>query len=66
VDAGRNRSDLRLFFAQQHAQPDFREPPILAHGRIESRAIRTSARLNDYLVPDRKLASPPGITIHAA
>lgn len=42
-------ADLRLFFAQQHAQPDFREPPILAHGRIESRAIWTSARLNDYL-----------------
>ena len=30
-------------------QPDFRESPDLAHGRIEQRSIWTSTRLNDYL-----------------
>ena len=28
---------------------DFSEPPTLAHGRIEQRAIWTTTRLNDYL-----------------
>jgi predicted transposase YbfD/YdcC len=39
---------IRLLFAERGA-PDFQEPPTLAHGRIESRAIWTSTRLNDYL-----------------
>lgn len=42
-------ADLRLFFEERRAQPDFREPLTLAHGRIENRAIWTSERLNDYL-----------------
>jgi predicted transposase YbfD/YdcC len=42
-------ADLRLFFAEGRGQPDFREPPTLAHGRIESRAIWTTDRLNAYL-----------------
>lgn len=42
-------ADLRLFFENDRDQPDFREPPTPGHGRIESRAIRTSDRLNDYL-----------------
>jgi len=42
-------ADLRLFFEAGRAQPDFREPPTLAHGRIESRAIWTTTCLNDYL-----------------
>ncbi len=41
-------ADIRLIFADR-GQPDFREPPTLAHGRIEQRAIWTSTRLNDYL-----------------
>jgi hypothetical protein len=41
-------ADIRLFF-EGRAQPDFREPPTLAHRRIERRAIWTAARLNDYL-----------------
>ena len=41
-------ADIRLFF-EDRAQPDFREPPTLAHGRIEQRAIWTTTRLNDYL-----------------
>ncbi len=40
--------DLRLSF-QGRGEPDFREPPTLAHGRIESRAIWTTSALNDYL-----------------
>ncbi len=40
--------DIRLFF-EQRGQPDFREPLTLAHGRVESRAIWTTTRLNDYL-----------------
>jgi predicted transposase YbfD/YdcC len=39
---------IRLLFAARGV-PDFQEPPNLAHGRIESRAIWTSTRLNDYL-----------------
>ena len=41
-------ADIRLHFATRGA-PDFREPPTLQHGRIESRAIWTSTALNDYL-----------------
>jgi predicted transposase YbfD/YdcC len=41
-------ADLRLHF-QQRGAPDFREPPELQHGRIESRAIWTSTALNAYL-----------------
>jgi len=40
-------ADIRLCF-ERRAQPDFREPPTLAHGRIEQRAIWTTACLNDY------------------
>jgi predicted transposase YbfD/YdcC len=40
--------DIRLLF-EQRAEPDFREPFTLEHGRLESRAIWTSTRLNDYL-----------------
>jgi len=29
--------------------PDFAEPVSIAHGRIESRSIRTTTELNDYL-----------------
>ena len=39
---------IRLIF--EHRGPaDFSEPPTLAHGRIEQRAIWTTTRLNDYL-----------------
>ena len=39
---------IRLIF--EHRGPaDFLEPPTLAHGRIEQRAIWTTTRLNDYL-----------------
>jgi predicted transposase YbfD/YdcC len=41
--------DIRLIFDGGRAQPDFREPPTLAHGRIEQRAIWTTTHLNDYL-----------------
>jgi predicted transposase YbfD/YdcC len=41
-------ADIRLIFGGR-AQPDFREPLTLAHGRIEQRAIWTTTRLNDYL-----------------
>lgn len=41
-------ADIRLIF-EGRSQPDFREPPTLAHGRIEQRAIWTTTRLNDYL-----------------
>jgi predicted transposase YbfD/YdcC len=40
--------DLQLLF-QDRGQPDFREPPTLTHGRIESRSIWTTSALNDYL-----------------
>ena len=40
--------DIRLIF-EGRGQPDFREPLTLAHGRIESRAIWTTTRLNGYL-----------------
>ena len=42
-------ADIRLFFEEMRGQPDFREPLTLAHGRIEQRAIWTTAGLNDYL-----------------
>jgi hypothetical protein len=42
-------ADIRLFFEEGRGQPDFREPPTLAHGRIEQRTIRTTDGLNDYL-----------------
>jgi predicted transposase YbfD/YdcC len=41
-------ADIRLIF-QGRGQPDFREPPTLAHGRIEQRAIWTTNHLNGYL-----------------
>ena len=41
-------ADLELFF-QNRSDPDFREPPQLHHGRLESRAIWTTTRLNSYL-----------------
>ncbi|MEY2875600.1 MAG: hypothetical protein RLZZ373_2971 [Pseudomonadota bacterium] len=41
-------ADLRLMF-EGRGQPDFREPPTLAHGRIEQRAIWTTTHLNHYL-----------------
>ena len=41
-------ADIRLFF-ESRKQPDFREDPTLAHGRLESRAIWTTTGLNDYL-----------------
>jgi len=37
-----------VFFADR-GEPDFREPPVLVHGRIESRAIWTTDRLNGHL-----------------
>ena len=40
--------DIRLLFAPR-GEPDFREPFTLEHGRLESRAIWTTTRLNDYL-----------------
>ena len=40
--------DLRLFF-ERRGEPDFREPLSLQHGRLESRAIWTTARLNGHL-----------------
>jgi predicted transposase YbfD/YdcC len=39
---------IRLIF-EHRGSPDFSEPPTLAHGRIEQRAIWTTTRLNDYL-----------------
>ena len=41
-------ADVRLHFAAR-VESDFREPPALQHGRIESRAIWTSTVLNDDL-----------------
>jgi len=40
--------DIRLFF-QNRAEPDFRQPFELQHGRLESRTIWTTTALNDYL-----------------
>jgi len=40
--------DIRLTFKNREA-PDYSEPYTLAHGRLESRSIWTSTRLNDYL-----------------
>ena len=40
--------DIRLIF-ENRQEPDYSEPYTLAHGRIESRSIWTSTRLNDYL-----------------
>jgi len=39
---------IRLLF-ENRQQPNFQEPPDLAHGRIEQRSIWTSTTLNDYL-----------------
>lgn len=39
--------DLRVFF-ERRGEPDFREPSALEHGRLESRAIWTTARLNGH------------------
>ena len=41
-------ADIRLLF-EDRGEPDFREPFTLEHGRLESRAIWTTTRLNDYL-----------------
>lgn len=40
--------DIRLIFEDRQT-PDYSEPYTLAHGRLESRSIWTSTRLNDYL-----------------
>jgi predicted transposase YbfD/YdcC len=42
------RENIRLIF-EGRGQPDFSEPPTLAHGRIEQRSIWTTTALNDYL-----------------
>jgi predicted transposase YbfD/YdcC len=42
------QADIRLLF-EQRAAPQFCEPLTLEHGRLESRRIWTSTRLNDYL-----------------
>jgi len=41
-------ADIRLIF-EDRGQPDFREPPTLAQGRIKQRTIWTTTRLNAYL-----------------
>ena len=42
--------DIALQFATEaHRTPDFEEPPTLAHGRIEQRAIWTTTALNPYV-----------------
>ena len=41
-------ADLELFF-RYRSDPDFREPLQLQHGRLKSRAIWTTTRLNHYL-----------------
>ena len=41
-------ADIRLLF-EGRGEPDFRQPFTLEHGRLESRAIWTTTRLNDYL-----------------
>ena len=40
--------DIRLAF-ENRGEPDYREPVTLKHGRLESRSIWTSTKLNDYL-----------------
>jgi len=40
--------DIRLVF-EGRQEPDYSEPYTLAHGRLESRSIWTSTKLNDYL-----------------
>jgi len=40
--------DLRLLF-EERGEPDYQEPLNLGHGRIESRSIWTSTKLNDYI-----------------
>lgn len=40
--------DIRLIL-KNRGQPDFQEQLTLAHGRLESRSIRTTTQLNDYL-----------------
>ena len=40
--------DIRLVF-EGRQEPDYSEPYTLAHGRVESRSIWTSTKLNDYL-----------------
>ena len=40
--------DIETFF-RDRGEPDFREPARLAHGRIETRAVRTTAKLNDHV-----------------
>ena len=40
--------DIRTFF-RNRGEPDFREPPALEHGRLESRAIWTTDRVNGHL-----------------
>ena len=42
--------DIALQFVTKiNSKPDFAEPPTLAHGRIEQRAIWTSTALNEYV-----------------
>ena len=41
-------ADIRLIF-KDRSQPDFQELLTLEHGRLQSRAIWTSTRLNGYL-----------------
>jgi predicted transposase YbfD/YdcC len=41
-------ADIRLLF-EGRGQPDFQEPLTLEHGRLESRSIWTTTRLNHYL-----------------
>ena len=42
--------DIALHFATERTRPpEFEEPPTLAHGRIEQRAIWTTTALNHYL-----------------
>ena len=42
--------DIAVHFTTEGTRPpEFEEPPTLAHGRIEQRAIWTTTALNDYL-----------------
>ena len=41
-------ADIRLLF-EGRGQPDFQAPLTLEHGRLESRSIWTTTRLNHYL-----------------
>ena len=66
--------DLRLFF-NRRAEPDFREPLALEHGRLESRAIWTTTRLyrhlnfphvgQAFLVERTSVEATLGITSHS-